>query len=92
MKEIKKIDVWTASRISAIITAIIGLVATAIGIILVKYLDPVNATEMTVAAISSTLLIAIVLYGLVGFLGTALYVWLYNLLTKYMKGIEVEIK
>lgn len=32
------------------------------------------------------------LYGLLGFLGAALYAWLYNVLSGWIGGIEVDLR
>ena len=92
MKEIKKIGVWPLSKMMGIITAIMGFIITALGIILIKFIDAEAAAEITGATALSAILMGIVFYGILGIILGAVFAWLYNLLTKKIKGFEIELK
>ena len=92
MREIKKIGVWPASKVMGIVLAIMGFIVTALGIILIKFLDAEAAAEVTGATALSAILIGIVFYGILGIALGALFAWIYNLVVKHTKGFEIDLK
>ena len=87
MTVVKAIGVLSVAKISGVIGALVGLVFGIPFGGIVYFTDPVSGAVglMLVAGLP-------LLYGLLGFLGAALYAWLYNVLSGWIGGIEVDLR
>ena len=83
MTVIKVIGVLSVAKIAGAIAALVGLVF-GIPFAVVTYFT--GSTWQVVAAVALPLL-----YGAVGFVGGALYAWLYNVVSGWVGGIEVDL-
>lgn len=84
MTIVKAIGVLSVAKITGVIGALIGLVF-GIPFTVVYFTDPaLGAGWLALVALP-------LLYGLVGFLGGALYAWLYNIVSRWVGGIEVDL-
>ena len=83
MTVIKVIGVLSVAKIAGVIAALVGLVL-GIPFAVVAYFT--GSTWQVVAAVALPLL-----YGAVGFVGGALYAWLYNVVSGWVGGIEVDL-
>ena len=92
MREIEKIRVFSAAKISGIISAILGFIIIVVYVLFLKIAPLAGIAPITVGAALSTIVVGSIFYGIIGFIGGALYAWFYNLITKYTKGIEIELK
>jgi|TARA_Y100000310_G_C20290439_1_gene626964 hypothetical protein len=92
MKTISKIAIWPLAKISTILGAIFGLLASAAGLIYIKYKIPEQITATGPLDFVNVMLTGIVIYAIIGFVVGLLYAYFYNLITKYTKGIQVELK
>ena len=92
MKTLSKIKIFPIGKILGIMGAIIGLLISIIGIIAAKILTPEVLANTGVGEVLYAILISIIIYGIAGFLGGVIFAVLYNLITKYTKGIEIELK
>ncbi len=92
MKTISKIDILSLSKIYSILGAIFGFLLTTLGIIFVKIFNPSDISAAGFLDIIGAILISIIIYGIAGFLCGLICAFLYNLITKYTKGIKIELK
>ena len=83
MTVIKAIGVLSVAKISGVIGALVGLV---FGIPFAVAIYFTGSTWQVVAAVALPLL-----YGAAGFVGGALYAWLYNVVSGWVGGIEVDL-
>lgn len=83
MTVIKAIGVLSVAKISGVIGALVGLV---FGIPFAVVIYFTGSTWQVVAAVALPLL-----YGAAGFVGGALYAWLYNVVSGWVGGIEVDL-
>ncbi len=86
---LKRVGIFSAAKISGIIGVVIGLVfgfATAI----VGNISELTGTT-TELGWSSVIIFPLV-YGLLGFVGGAIYAFLYNQFAKLVGGIELELE
>lgn len=88
MTVIKAIGVLSVAKISGSIGALVGLVI-AIPVALVVYF---TGSTWQLGAAGWVALVALpLLYGAAGFVGGALYAWLYNVVSGWVGGIEVDL-
>jgi putative effector of murein hydrolase LrgA (UPF0299 family) len=92
MKIISKINILSLSKISGIFGAIFGFLLTTLGLIFVKIFNPEDIGVVSFLDVISATAISIIIYGIIGFLGGLICAFLYNLITKYTKGIKIEFK
>lgn len=83
MTVIRAIGVLSVAKISGVIGALVGLVF-GIPFAVVTYFT--GSAWQVVAAFALPLL-----YGAAGFVGGALYAWLYNVVSGWVGGIEVNL-
>lgn len=88
MTVIKSIGVLSVAKISGAIGALVGLVI-GIPVAVVVYF---TGSSWQLGAAGWVALVALpLLYGAVGFIGGALYAWLYNVVSGWVGGIEVDL-
>lgn len=83
MTVIKVIGVLSVAKIVGVIAALVGLVF-GIPFAVVAYFTGPAWQLVTAVALP-------LLYGAVGFVGGALYAWLYNVVSGWVGGIEVDL-
>lgn len=84
MTTIKAIGALSVAKITGVIGALVGLIF-GIPLALVVYVAGLGAGAWAASAVLP------LLYGAVGFVGGALYAWLYNIVSRWIGGIEVEL-
>lgn len=93
--KIKKVGVLSLAKIIGFLYAVIGLV---IGIIfslislIGLFMDSGSATRPEIIFGVVAFVVIPVLYGVGGFLGGLLTAYLYNLFSKWVGGIEIEVE
>ncbi|MHA1866259.1 MAG: hypothetical protein ACTSWZ_07120 [Candidatus Heimdallarchaeaceae archaeon] len=98
--ELKKIGVLSLAKIAGIFGAIFGLLGSLFTIVYIKFIVPKLITKIPVeqqqilANVAmpeiGTLLLTVVVYAVVFFLGGIIYAWLYNLIAKWIGGVKLE--
>ena len=83
MTVIKVIGVLSVAKIAGVIAALVGLVLGILFAVVAYFTGP--AWQLGVAVVLP------VLYGALGFVGGALYAWLYNVVSGWVGGIEVDL-
>ena len=83
MTVIKVIGVLSVAKIAGVIAALVGLVFGIPFAVVAYFTGP---AWQLVAAVALPLL-----YGALGFVGGALYAWLYNVVSGWVGGIEVNL-
>ncbi len=93
MQEIKKIGIFSVSKVYAIIFAIIGLIGGLIFAVFGMVASAVGNFGALGASIGILSVILFpVLYGVIGFVMGALGALIYNLVAAWIGGIEIELK
>jgi hypothetical protein len=94
MKTIKSVGVMSVAKITAAIQAVFGLLFApifllfgALGSLAGQHVNPFGAIGGLALAIMMP-----IFYGVIGFIMGAIGAWLYNLLAKWIGGIEFEIE
>ena len=88
MTVVKRIGVLSVAKITGVIGAIAGLVV-GIPVAIVAYFT--GPTWGVGVAGWLGLALLPLLYGALGFVGGALYAWLYNVVSGWIGGIEVDL-
>jgi hypothetical protein len=95
-KYIKKIDIFSAAKVIGILTGgvyfIIVLIVLSLGALIV---DQTSIDKLNFLGFSSTLVasfIFAIIIGVVNFIVTALFAWMYNLTSSFFGGIKVELE
>ena len=83
-KQIKHISVFQTSRVLAIIYGVIAIVF--MPVLLIPALGDNGNGSMVVFS-----LVAPIVYAILGFMFTALFCWIYNIIAKYTGGIEFSL-
>ncbi len=95
MVVLKKLGVWSVAKLQAILMAIMGFF---LGIFFVL-ITAMGGTSSTVATPETTMfqvagyfsiIILPIFYGIIGLVTGAIGAWLYNLIAKWVGGIEME--
>ena len=86
MTVIKSIGVLSVAKISGAIGALVGLVIGIPVAVVVYFTGSSEQLEATGWLVALPLL-----YGAAGFVGGALYAWLYNVVSGWVGGIEVDL-
>ena len=92
---IKRVVPLSAAKITATLYAIIGLIIGACFSLISVVTTVANPSGQNLpSAIFGVASIVIfpVLYGVLGFLGTLVSAWLYNLLAGALGGVEIEVQ
>lgn len=84
MKQIKSIGVGSVFRLSLVLGAIAGIL---VGIVLM-IMDMIDRRFLEGIV---TLVLAPILYGLIGALVNAFMAWAYNMAATHLGGIEIEL-
>jgi ABC-type xylose transport system permease subunit len=92
MREIKKIKSLSLGKIFGIMGGIAGLLVSLIGVIAVKFMSPADLAGSSALDILTAIVLSIIIYGVIGFIAGFLFAYFYNLVTKYTKGIKIELK
>ena len=92
MKELEKIGVLSAAKITSIMGAIFGLIGSILIVILGSLPQFADLGYQATGQTFQTILLSIVSYAIIGYISGALYAVFYNLATKYTKGIEIKLK
>ena len=92
-KIIHKMGVLSVAKIYAIIMAIVGFIIGIFYAILGAVTVSSGAPPDVFAGLGVIAIIVVpIIYGIMGFVLGALSAWLYNLLSKWIGGIEIELK
>lgn len=89
---LKKIGVLSLAKLSAIVSAIMGLIMGTIYACLAPFIN--SAEGMTESLIQFgwwTIIVFPILYGIMGFVGGIIGAGLYNLVSKWVGGIKLEL-
>ena len=92
---IKRVVPLSAAKITATLYAIIGLVIGAcfslVSVVTTVANPTGNSMPSAIFGVASIVIFPI-LYGVLGFLGTLLSAWLYNVLAGALGGVEIEVQ
>ena len=90
MQKIKKIGVLSLAKIFGLLYALIGLILGALFAVLSLFgFSGADGTGLFFGAVS--IIILPILYGIMGFIGGLITAFFYNLIAKWIGGLEVEI-
>lgn len=94
MQVIKSIGVLSCAKISGALYAALGLLFMPILLIigLAGAATSSGSDRISAIAMVPLALLAPVFYGVLGFLGGALSAWLYNLMAKWVGGIQLKLE
>ncbi|HHU99668.1 MAG: hypothetical protein WAR98_04020 [Bacteroidales bacterium] len=90
-RKVKKIGVLQTSLISAIIFFFISLIVI-VPIMLIMGIAGGFSDNMEFAFGGLLFILMPIMYAIMGFLMTALWCWLYNVIAKKIGGIEIEVE
>jgi len=90
-KRVKKIGILQTSLISAIIFFFLSLILV-VPIMLIMGIAGGFSDNMGFAFGGLLLMFMPIMYAIMGFLMTALWCWLYNVIAKKIGGIEIEFE
>ena len=89
MQKVKRIGVLSLAKILGLLYAVLGLIFGALFAVLSLF--GFNAGETGLFFGTASIIIFPILYGIMGFIGGAISAFFYNLVAKWIGGIEVEI-
>jgi hypothetical protein len=97
MKKIKRVGILSLAKFQAVMMGAVGLVIGLMAYLVQALLlggTPAEAPEAQLAAAFGPMAIILfpVAYGIMGFIVGAVGAALYNLIAKWLGGIEIEIK
>ena len=84
-KQIKHFSVLQTSKVLAILYGVIAIIF--VPFLLIPALVNGNGGPMVIFSLAAPLL-----YAIIGFIFTALFCWIYNILAKYVGGIEFVLE
>lgn len=93
---LKKLGVWSVAKIQAIIMALMGLFVGILVALATATGGTMRSTEVTPEATLFqamgylSVIILPIFYGLIGLVSGVVGAWLYNLIAKWVGGIEME--
>lgn len=99
MQELKKIGVFSLAKIEAVLGAVIGFIVGIIWALIARVF--MGFAEMARAPVSrefgmffgvAAIVILPLLYAVIGFIGGAIVAFLYNVISGWIGGIEVELE
>ena len=88
MTVVRRIGVLSVAKITGVIGALVGLVFGIPFGVVAYFAGPTSALGAAGWAVSAAVPL---LYGALGVAGGALYAWLYNIVSGWVGGIEVEL-
>ena len=97
LKKLKRVGILSVAKFQGVMMAVIGLLLGGVAYVMQTLLLSTISAETPEAQISSVLgpvviILFPVAYGLMGFVMGAVGAALYNLIAKWIGGIEVELK
>ncbi len=103
MVVLKKIGVWSMAKLQAILMAFVGLIVGIITALVLSAISPklaaiegVNLEMLPISSITGigflTIIAYPIIYGIIGLVGGAVGAWLYNLIARWVGGIEMEFE
>ena len=94
MWELKRLKVWPMSRIYAVLMAIMGFILGIFYFILGRVSSSLGIssqeTELFIKFGAAAIIILPIIYGLLGLVLGALSAFLYNLVARWVGGIEIQ--
>jgi hypothetical protein len=90
-RRVKKIGVLKTSIVSAIIFFILSLIMV-VPVMLVMGIAGVFSDNMGFAFGGVFMIFMPIMYAVIGFLATALWCWMYNVVARWIGGIEIEVE
>lgn len=98
--KIEKVGVFSLAKVQAILAAFIGLIIgtfyTILSILINSWSIPIIVSEQDKMIIRTLgameIIIFPIIYGVVGFISGAVIAFLYNLIAKWVGGIEIELE
>ena len=90
MVEIKKIKVWPIAKFYTVYMAVFGLLGSIFVFIVSRFL-PLTNTGVYTPMGPSILIAGPIFYGILGFLIGIVSAFFYNLVAKYIGGIQIEL-
>ena len=99
MKELKRIELLSAAKVSAVVSAIWGFIVAILGLAFVApaatYYTQMAGTGVPTGmmmglGIASIIVVPIVM-AIMGFIGGAVGAFIYNLAAKYVGGIKLDL-
>ena len=88
-KEIQKINVWSVAKLLGVIYALMGLIGSLFFLVMALFGGTESSVE-TIFVIASIIFLPI-MYGAGGFIGGAIFGWIYNLLAKKVGGVVIYL-
>jgi len=99
-KVIKRIGILSYAKISCILSAVLGLI---VGIFYAIIGVFIGATAVTGAAGEpsaglvaglgiAAIIVTPIIYGIMGFISGVIIAWLYNLVAKWVGGVELDLE
>jgi hypothetical protein len=91
MQKIRKIGILSVARISAITSAVIGIFIGLIYFLIGIFLF-VSGSYIIGSLMLSSIILAPLGYGILGFLSGLIMAWVYNIVARKFGGIEIELE
>ena len=88
-KSIDRIDPMSAAKITGILYAAVGAILLPLFLVISLFDDGFGFGSAFTGLVTG--IAVMVFYGILGFIGAALMVWLYNTFASRVGGIEVEV-
>lgn len=98
MKELKKVDVMSAGKISAILMLLlgilVGLIMLVVGIFILIYSVATGdfTSLLSFFGMFVMVMLIVVFYTLMGFVAGIIYAAVYNLIARKWGGLKIELK
>jgi hypothetical protein len=96
MTKVKKIDVMSAAKVEGLIGVIIGLVMGIIfalfGAIASSFIGDRGSMGVMIGSGFGAIIIMPIMYGVGGFIGGAISALIYNLVSGWIGGLEIELE
>ena len=94
MQALKSVDVQSCARVMGAVHCAIALLITPICIIVGLFVMAAGGTEEATSGARMIMfgIFAPIIYGATGFVFGALKAWMYNIMAKWLGGIEIELQ
>ncbi len=95
---VRRVGVLSVARIFGIVSAVFGLLG---GVLMTLVFSTGALPEAAqqdpgmawIAGMGALAIVALpILYGIAGFIGGAIYAWIYNLAARFVGGIEIDLR